>query len=97
MDVIVGLHASGALLVLVAGLAKVVRPDSTRGLLTALGLPDRRELALSIGVIGSASGGTIEEILHRAAGALNHAKRQGGNRVVVAHPAKDSGGKPAAS
>jgi diguanylate cyclase (GGDEF)-like protein len=39
---------------------------------------------LSIGVIGSSSGGTIEEILHRAAGALNHAKNQGGNRVIVA-------------
>jgi len=44
--------------------------------------------SLSVGVIGSGSGGTIEEILHRAAGALNHAKTQGGNRVVVAHKAK---------
>lgn len=43
---------------------------------------------LSIGVIGSESGGSIEEILHRAAGALDHAKSQGGNRVVVAHAAK---------
>jgi len=42
---------------------------------------------LSIGVIGSSSGGTIEEILHRAAGALNHAKAQGGNRVIVAQAA----------
>lgn len=42
---------------------------------------------LSIGVIGSSSGGTIEEILHRAAGALKHAKNQGGNRVIVAQPA----------
>ncbi len=42
---------------------------------------------VSIGVIGSSTGGTIEEILHRAAGALNHAKTQGGNRVVVAQPA----------
>ena len=40
---------------------------------------------LSIGVIGSESGGTIEEILHRASGALDHAKSHGGNRVVVAH------------
>lgn len=46
---------------------------------------------LSIGVIGSGSGGTIEEILHRAAGALDHAKSQGGNRVVVAHTAKPAG------
>lgn len=45
---------------------------------------------LSIGVIGSGSGGTIEQILHRAAGALQHAKTQGGNRVVVAQPAKDA-------
>ncbi|MEZ5245468.1 MAG: sensor domain-containing diguanylate cyclase [Acidimicrobiales bacterium] len=44
--------------------------------------------SLSIGVIGSSSGGTIEEILQRAAGALAHAKSQGGNRVVVAHTAK---------
>jgi diguanylate cyclase (GGDEF)-like protein len=44
--------------------------------------------SLSIGVIGSSSGGTIEEILHRAAGALAHAKSQGGNRVIVAHTAK---------
>ncbi|MFT7610350.1 MAG: diguanylate cyclase (GGDEF)-like protein [Candidatus Aldehydirespiratoraceae bacterium] len=43
---------------------------------------------LSIGVIGSSSGGTIEEILSRAAGALDHAKTQGGNRVVVAHTAR---------
>ncbi|NIR36162.1 MAG: sensor domain-containing diguanylate cyclase [Actinobacteria bacterium] len=47
---------------------------------------------LSIGVIGSGSGGSIEEILHRAAGALHHAKSQGGNRVVVAQPAKDTAG-----
>jgi len=47
--------------------------------------------SLSIGVIGSGSGGTIEEILHRAAGALDHAKSQGGNRVVVAHTAKPAG------
>lgn len=48
------------------------------------------QFTLSIGVIGSSSGGTIEEILHRAAGALTHAKTQGGNRVVVAHTAKPS-------
>ena len=44
--------------------------------------------SLSIGVIGSQSGGTIEDILRRAAGALDHARSQGGNRVVVAHTAK---------
>jgi diguanylate cyclase (GGDEF)-like protein len=42
---------------------------------------------LSIGVIGSTTGGSIEDLLQRAAGALNHAKDQGGNRVVVAQPA----------
>lgn len=51
------------------------------------------QFTLSIGVIGSSSGGTIEEILHRAAGALSHAKGQGGNRVVVAHTAKPSSGR----
>jgi diguanylate cyclase (GGDEF)-like protein len=45
---------------------------------------------LSIGLIGSTSGGTIEEILHRAAGALDHARSQGGNRVVVAHTTRDA-------
>ena len=45
---------------------------------------------LSIGVIGSTAGGTIEEILHRAAGALKHAKSQGGNRVVVAHSLREA-------
>ena len=44
-------------------------------------------ITMSIGVIGSSSGGTIEALLQRAAGALNHAKTQGGNRVVVAQPA----------
>ena len=51
------------------------------------------QFTMSIGVIGSGSGGTIEEILHRAAGALNHARTQGGNRVVVAHTAKNSGSR----
>lgn len=44
---------------------------------------------LSAGVIGSDAGGTIEEILRRAAAALDHARTQGGNRVVVADPAPD--------
>lgn len=43
---------------------------------------------VSIGVIGSSGGASIEEILHRAAGALDHARSQGGNRVVVAHPTR---------
>ncbi len=48
---------------------------------------DSAPFTLSIGVIGSSAGNSIEEILHRAAGALNHAKTQGGNRVVVAQSA----------
>ena len=48
---------------------------------------DEPTVTLSIGVIGSATGGTIEALLQRAAGALNHAKEQGGNRVIVAQPA----------
>ncbi len=47
---------------------------------------DTAAFTLSIGVIGSAAGASIEEILHRAASALTHAKSQGGNRVVVAQP-----------
>jgi len=43
---------------------------------------------LSIGVIGSSAGASIEEILHLVGHALNHAKSQGGNRVIVAQPAK---------
>jgi diguanylate cyclase (GGDEF)-like protein len=45
-------------------------------------------ISLSVGVIGSQSGGSIEEILHRAAGALDYARKQGGNRVVVAKATK---------
>jgi diguanylate cyclase (GGDEF)-like protein len=45
---------------------------------------------LSIGVIGSGSGGTIEEILQRAAGALDHARTQGGNRVIVAQTTRQA-------
>ncbi len=51
---------------------------------------DDSPFTLSIGVIGSGSGGTIEEILHRAAGALDHARSQGGNRVVVAHTVSEA-------
>ena len=51
---------------------------------------DDSPFTLSIGVIGSGSGGTIEEILHRAAGALDHARSQGGNRVVVAHTVREA-------
>jgi len=43
---------------------------------------------LSVGVIGSSPGASIEEILHLVGQALKHAKSQGGNRVVVAQPAE---------
>ena len=51
MDVVVALHASAALLLLVAGLAKVVRPAPTTSLLATLGLPERPALAVAIGVV----------------------------------------------
>ena len=43
---------------------------------------------VSVGVLGSSAGTSIEEILHRVAGALSHAKSRGGNRVVVARPVR---------
>ena len=68
--------------------------DATRALerlreelVLAQSMADDPNFTLSMGVISSTSGGTIEEILHRAAGALNHAREQGGNRVVVAQRA----------
>ncbi len=51
---------------------------------------DQPRFTLSIGVVGSSTGTTIEKILHRAAEALQHAKSEGGNRVVVAHPAHEA-------
>jgi hypothetical protein len=56
MDVVVALHASAALLVLVAGLAKVVRPDPTSDLLATLGLPSGSAVSATIGVGESALG-----------------------------------------
>ncbi len=56
MDVVVALHAAAALLLLVAGLAKVVRPAPTAELLTTLGLPGRSEVAIGIGIGESAVG-----------------------------------------
>ena len=65
--------------------------DATRALerlreelILELSTGDDPTFTLSIGVISSTSGGTIEQILHRAAGALNHAREHGGNRVVIA-------------
>ncbi len=72
-------------------LPRTTPSDATRAferlreeLVLAQSMDETEPFTLSIGVIGSSSGGTIEEILHRAAGALNHAKNQGGNRVIVA-------------
>ena len=45
------------------------------------------QFTLSVGVIDSTCGSTIEELLHRAAAALEHARKEGGNRVVVGHAA----------
>jgi len=42
---------------------------------------------LSIGVIASDAAATIEDVLRRAAEALQHARHRGGNRVVVAQTA----------
>lgn len=72
--------------------------DATRALerlreelVLAQSMGDDPNFTLSMGVISSNAGGTIEEILHRAAGALNHAREQGGNRVVVAQRAPQEG------
>jgi hypothetical protein len=56
MDVIVALHAAAALLLLLAGLAKVVRPAPATELLVSLGAPDRDHVAVSIGLVESAVG-----------------------------------------
>lgn len=50
MDVVVALHAAAALLVLVAGLAKLVRPAPTSQLLATLGLPEHPALTVGIGL-----------------------------------------------
>ena len=42
---------------------------------------------LSMGVIASDAAATIEDVLHKAAAALAHARADGGNRVVVADSA----------
>lgn len=56
MDVAVALHAAAALLLLVAGLAKIVRPAPTTELLATLGLPERRGLTVGIGGFEAAVG-----------------------------------------
>ena len=45
---------------------------------------------LSVGVVGSAAGLTIDAILKTAAGALRAARSSGGNRIVVGEPVTES-------
>jgi hypothetical protein len=49
MDVIVALHAAAALLLIVAGMAKIARPAPTTELLATLGVPGRRAVTVAIG------------------------------------------------
>jgi Methylamine utilisation protein MauE len=56
MDVVVALHASAALLLLVAGLAKIMRPAPTTDLLVSLGVPVGERSARGIGAVESAVG-----------------------------------------
>ena len=49
MDVLVSLHAAAALLLVVAGLAKILRPTPTTDLLATLGLPARTPVAMVLG------------------------------------------------
>lgn len=58
MDVLVALHAAAAMLLLVAGMAKVARPAPTTELLSTLGLPPRPSLTIGIGVVESVVGVT---------------------------------------
>lgn len=56
MDVVVALHVAAALLLIVAGVAKIVRPVPTTDLLATLGLPDVPAVVVVIGVVESAVG-----------------------------------------
>lgn len=56
MDIVVAVHAAAALLLLVAGLAKISRPAPTADLLAGLGLPERFAFTVGIGVVESAVG-----------------------------------------
>ncbi len=56
MDALVALHAAAALLLLVAGLAKVARPAPTTELLSTLGLPERPLITVAIGAVESTVG-----------------------------------------
>lgn len=56
MDVLVALHSAAALLLLVAGMAKIVRPAPTGDLLTTLGLPGSDAAAAAVGVVEATVG-----------------------------------------
>ena len=56
MDVVVALHAAAALLLLIAGLAKIARPGPTTELLVSLGVPAREPVARVIGLAEAAVG-----------------------------------------
>ena len=74
MDVVVALHAAAALLLVVAGLAKLLRPAPTTDLLSTLGLPQHPALTLGIGsgecVVGVAALGVGGPLAAAATGAL---------------------------
>lgn len=56
MDLVVVLHAAAALLLIVAGLAKILRPVPTAELLASFGLPEATAAVVVIGVVESAVG-----------------------------------------
>lgn len=56
MDVVVVLHVAAALLLIVAGLAKILRPVPTAGLLASFGLPEVPAAVVVIGVVESIVG-----------------------------------------
>ena len=56
MDVVVALHVAAALLLIVAGVAKIVRPVPTTDLLASVGLPEVPAAVVVIGVVESVVG-----------------------------------------
>lgn len=56
MDVVVTLHVAAALLLIVAGVAKTVRPIPTTDLLASFGLPEAPAAVVVIGLVESAVG-----------------------------------------
>jgi len=56
MDVVVGLHVAAALLLIVAGIAKIVRPVPTTDALASFGLPALPAAVVVLGVVESVVG-----------------------------------------